>query len=879
MDNVFSHQDDQDSSSPAFSIGPGSNSDQQTSQADGFSHNNRSPSASSPKQRARPFNLQNRRLQLRNAGFRGALLPARRSSPQISAWRAISRESQADENKENSASEINTLSSPRDNTHNTHQRRRSSILQEINNSTQRRYPRSPRPSVTTLFQDQSPSTFSDSSQSSQRGTKHLDPPLELDSPVCVDETEAMMKSTELAYSWKSPFGSLERPKKRQSGGKRMSSRDTSRYIEHLERQLAASLEHSGRADSSASNAQISKLKSLGEEHKILKQELAEWETRFEARVKEEVSDLLEKESQLRTRIRGLERELESKDNRVREQEWELESASQKLRNMESVNSTNRSLERRVDVLTELLAQSPTRTENHLAMDHTFETNLEEDEYHTSRPKSMFSRIPLSPIRKSTIRTLPGPDVESSMPLVNDLHTELTLGNSHNRSASQASNPNLELGSLDSGLGISCSPPSTRSPESHCSSLVSFEPTNSPWGTSLPLSPELKDMHPKRHRKMRRFPPGSVSLKPLVLPTASGTPTSPQHHQRHNSVPQGNSGITLCSATLDENMPQQRDELENLISEHGSRPGSFSTQEGNDFTDNLQGIDSALRGEYSISPPRPILYDEIEPSKRQQHQRKLSEHYELPPVGPIKPTQRFQDRDLTPTVKFGYHNRQSSVIVSPPAAKITRKFMYHFHESVRGYLSIARRILSNAWHSNWNRLGKLSWYIIQFLLGYQARDEWQKNQYEANCIKHQDDDIISLDCLHGDSADRESQAVSSTADPFGLTLLSDDYGNLSRSSESISGQSRVSTQGFHHWPKFCVAVVLAIGFAIKDGPASLMNGYIRRSCCLHNNRDQECSLANSKYSPSRQNEQRGEPIIREPKTSPSEDVAKPEASRS
>ncbi|KMU89081.1 hypothetical protein CIHG_06883 [Coccidioides immitis H538.4] len=72
--------------------------------------------------------------------------------------------------------------------------------------------------------------------------------------------------------------------------------------------------------------------------------------------------MVDRESQLRSKVRALERELETKDNKIRELEWEAEMDHQRLRSLEAVNSTNRSLERRVDVLTELLAQSPSKSE-------------------------------------------------------------------------------------------------------------------------------------------------------------------------------------------------------------------------------------------------------------------------------------------------------------------------------------------------------------------------------------------------------------------------------------------------------------------------------------------------------------------------------------
>jgi polyhydroxyalkanoate synthesis regulator phasin len=133
------------------------------------------------------------------------------------------------------------------------------------------------------------------------------------------------------------------------------------YVEHLEGQLAA-LQNQLRALTSPTSTKLqsSKLRSLTAESRVLRQEVAEWEARFNERVRDETATRLEVEAGLRARIRALEHEVELRDARLAELECEVTRLRRGPDSLEALQDENLALARRLDVLTDVLAQSPTK---------------------------------------------------------------------------------------------------------------------------------------------------------------------------------------------------------------------------------------------------------------------------------------------------------------------------------------------------------------------------------------------------------------------------------------------------------------------------------------------------------------------------------------
>ncbi|PGH17937.1 hypothetical protein AJ79_00836 [Helicocarpus griseus UAMH5409] len=826
-----------------------------------------------PRQPEKPFSAQNRRLQLRNAGFRGAFLPSRRISPPFSEWGSRSREFERLPDKEDSdtAGEFQTpdLQIPK-----RSQTRRSSILQEISNSTQRRHHQFRRPPATSLFHDlPSPDSSSDDLPiySPSKCTGQLGPPIELGTFGYGDPDMTGNRKGSSA-SWKSPFSSIDRHKSKPNMADRNADVEVTRYIEHLEEQLAASLDRAESIDSSATNVQAAKFKALNAEYKILKQELLEWEAKFEARVKDELRTTIEKESELRAKIRSLERDIQIKDNKIREQDWEIEMATQKLQNVDAVNSTNRSLERRVDVLTELLAQSPTRTESSPGLDRVPEVSSPQEDgvYRTPRPRprSMFSKIPLSPVRKSLFQPLSVPESNPSLDLSVQADRQdepaYILSPKRNEYADDA-----ELMSLDSGLGDSCSPPSTRAPESQRSSMLSQASSSSSfWGTSFPLSPEGHGRISSRHRRMRRFPPGSCSLKPLILPATS--PHVPAGHAHSHSF----SGDPISPLRL---RPSRDHESS---SSSWMEPDTLSALEGR--SGQYQSFDEAINdhrismglspleadsNDYSAAASSRVFFDDVHPSTQMEPPSydigSQNEPSKRMPLDMSK--QSIRTSSYTSSTRLGHQSNHTMNRDITPVATLNSRIarlrkiypatcssvplvdgrwdaLHYIWEAVPSALTLVRRIIANAWHANWKKLGKLSWWVLGLFLGGQPRSQWLRTKHRGpisfndTAVKASNSIMDSTNIIEGRSASSHIQDTPTKnvtkLDTHDASALTYTPPNLYASDHPLSiPPEPPPNRSLEVWAKFSFALVLAIGLAVRDGPASLMDECLMRGHCV------------------------------------------------
>ncbi|OAL71097.1 hypothetical protein A7D00_4760 [Trichophyton violaceum] len=757
-----------------------------------------------------PFNTQNRRLQLRNARFRGALLasasaststPATASSsrqvspPQSQAetWRSTLDGSEDDDKENDWAYEgfhTTTASSFSRGPHS----RRSSILRELGNSTQRRRSQhTSRVPVTSIFQSQPDSPpwsasfgrpkacVEDQDQAQDTQTHELELDLDWEEKMQLHSTRKASMSSQKS----NPFTSLDRikrPKERNRDGRR----DASQYIEHLENQLAATLQDAELADAKTHAARYKALKT---EYRILRQELTEWEEKFEARVRDEEAVVAEREAQLKIRIRVLEREAEVKDNKIRELEWEVEKEAQNRRTLEAVTATNRSLERRVDVLTELLAQSPGRVElpppppasaaDGASSIHGGDGSM----CRTPRPKSIFTKIPLSPVRQPLFHPTSEPDASLSDPC--------------KRASGDEDSRVFELASVDSGFD---SGPS----HSQRTSLLSSH-SGPGSATSLPLSPELQ-LQGKlqyRKRKMRRFPSGCCTLKPLVLPTASAA-LSPYAPPVNPSASPGSiqqqrlaryfSTLRYSKAGSGYGESLYDDETDGDDADtDAARTDALDSLEGN--VANYQSFEEAMAGhDLSFDDTEEFGYSPFAASKSRSPG---SEAISYEGGGTVR-RRRNRSRQIS-TLRIGMSpiNR----IISARQHHASLSWLEKLHLQVPQLLSnvrtLACRILSNAWHSNWRRLGGISWWFLGLLLGTHTRNQWVRYSMvrSARCLGRSED---------ARTADQEpSTPVSVHHRPGTATSLPSDY-----------------TPAIQEWLKFSFTLVLAIGLAIRDGPSTL-----------------------------------------------------------
>lgn len=885
-----------------------------------------------PQQQDQPFALQNRRLQLRNVGFRGSLLSGRRINSQFTKWMSGSGEPEQDNDKENSPRSSQRRSLYGENLPPSPV----NILQEISNSSTRK--RSPRRSVATIFED-SPETQAPAYSPST--SWYLDASNQ-PSPAGPDSEgrDSIMKLRKVSVNGRSPPPPLSSPLAKQIRGRRKkalnlrsTSFEASKYIEHLESQLAASQTQVDSLTSPAiTKPAMTKLKNLNAETRTLRQELKDWENKFEDRVKEEVAQRGDK-------ISALERELELRDRKISELEWETERATQKLRGATALESTNRGLERRVDVLTELLAHSPIRTQHGIELAAPVRTAPRT----TPRPKSMMPRIPSSPgggvsLYRPLSMASPGSatveshsSVASSPPTSNQsIDQQPDSPPNHGKKVSE------DLASLDSGLGESCSMPSALASGSQRSSMISVSSaTPSAWGLPLPMSPENKSKTPSRSRKMRRFPSGSCSLKPLILPTASAgmsipasAPVYPSYSRPARDI-SGNSidpTISFLSNPLFDTPTQPRrrsaawaqedtlkalegdfdrcDSFEGALARHeamisGTDPVPIPTEmmepqfDGSFVTSPIQGIifeedvtaylESQIPTETSmctLAAQASITEEDIADAHQDDMISGLADMGQIPILEPIpipvlepvpiltSPTRLEEetcrrrrppaDKDSTPRP----HKMKSFIdevksrpapltsIASTYAFGTISRYTSYFREIRRDPTALARRVIANAWHSNWKRLGSLSWWVLGLFLGPSGRDDksdgsneddfdWHHYSAEASKVRR----YASVDGpgpAIGPGEDLVPTATERTR-PKSPKVTFEDTNLLAsrkerpRCKDCVEPSSRF--QSLRLWAKFSLALVLAVGVAVKDGPAAVL-----ADCKSRNGNDKPISRA-------------------------------------
>lgn len=323
--------------------------------------------------------------------------------------------------------------------------------------------------------------------------------------------------------------------------------DSEEYIQHIERELE--LAHESVYSPNSNRSWKDKMKAAQAENERLRRELANTKANFEAEVQNAVQHKTAAEVILRRRIRSLEEEAEHKDNTIRDLELKHDEKRLNQGTVETLKATidrldgekaalehsNHTMSKRNEILTHLLALSPTKSQQ------TFD--LQETPIRTSkssrhgRPKSLLlPRVSSSPThthphRPQSLVTSPvscsdfeqsphaqtpgspGPaEVYTRFPFRPDLLRSQSVqqdGRFHSRSSTLAS----------------------------CMSM-------SPNAEHRLSSSSSMSYHTRRtsNRGSRRCVPGSTQLKPLLLPTLTGefgalnstSPvTSPSKPPRHD----------------------------------------------------------------------------------------------------------------------------------------------------------------------------------------------------------------------------------------------------------------------------------------------------------------------------------------------------------
>lgn len=889
-----------------------------------------SPNTLASQQQDEGLSHQTRRLQLRNAGFRGAIFPTRRistlfatsSTPLESISRQVSNENGSLSAEKRSMYGETLPPSP------------VNILQEIQRSTRKKRS-SPRPGIGAIFQDDTQTAELDGASETswyKEGSRDCSPAALATTPI------NMMKLREGSGNQKTPPPPLSSPLTKQSKGRnlkrmnlRSASSEASKYIEHLESQLASvNTKLDSLTSPNTNKLRSAKLRALTVENRNLRQDLSAWEKQFAARVQEERDQRLEIEMELRIRLRRLEDDMELKDARIAELEWEIESMRVKVGDAEGLEEVNVGLEKRIEVLTNLLAHSP----NKLDVCSAATSPVRADPIkRTPRPKSMLPRIPspsggvrlsLSTVSESAFWQpnnvgSPSNVVESPEDAVHDVDAQNLESLSYDEGMRspdyrRQSRQSGSFGSRSRTSGSFRSAPSSASRPTSFRSSGSFGPTS--WG--LPNLVDVDARSANKQRKMRKFPSGSVSLRPLILPAATVAPslpasapiypsieatarrdisevsldpttsflskpvdsspiTTPDQPGRHRSTSWAQEqtlkaleGRFMDAERLDDEQPSRSIILTSEEKDFGfgdipsadykrrSRPRSLRKE--------LEEAEFELAGQaQALASPElfedgliPVDMDKSPEESPESGQTKMSvdptPSKALPATLSRKTCLLLESKDTPKREKKptppAYTSSQpvkalpSTLLANQHAFGIFSRLANLISQTKQDPFVLARRLLSNAWAQGSKRLGGMGWWLLGLVYG----TRWRKRKRTADSGTVEPTTTQDFDWHHFTAEASRRR----TAEHYFR-----DYGACHQRTDSWLSPPHASTQNdpsiralppctpspktrtephlfpcndcvepssrrtFRLWFQFSLAIVLAVGIAIKHGPGSLL----------------------------------------------------------
>ncbi|EME83321.1 uncharacterized protein MYCFIDRAFT_174779 [Pseudocercospora fijiensis CIRAD86] len=404
-----------------------------------------------------------RRLQLRNAGFRAAAVPTRKVTPKAvtsTSTTCSTTSSCSMLGTQQSSDAENVSPSGRRSADSRSKRVSSGILQEIGNSAGTRtgtgtirQKKRVCPRVTSGSFDSPDSSKHDSAFG---GILDLSP--ELSSAVPKPIRTVRTKRTPMSF-------------------RRSLSAEKRKYVDHLELELqSAQAQLQAATSPTVTREQSAAMRHLKAENNRLSEDVANWEAEFDERVQERLQASKDAEDALEAKVRLLEDEVEERAYRVHELEIQLQSARD---GRDSVEAANVNLEKRLEIMSELLAASPTKIDLHAQVP---------GRPRPPRPQSMVQpRFPtagflMSPERPSQTRPpSPSPSLTRFSPGVPVSPINLSFS--------------PDVASSDEGSKIT---------EASASSATA--------------SASIQQKKPTR--RMRRFGAGSIGPKPLILPSTS-----------------------------------------------------------------------------------------------------------------------------------------------------------------------------------------------------------------------------------------------------------------------------------------------------------------------------------------------------------------------
>ena len=421
---------------------------------------------------------QARTLQLRKARFRGLVVPSRNITP-VKARRS-STEVESPEQQHVSPFEYGSLE--------RHKRRTDSndlgILQEISNSSLRRK-RSQRQDISTIFQ----------------------PPTALESFTFHTDEAELLPNIHSAQLPRIEVANTPRRRGPRAVSKDNLNNETTKYIEHLESQLAAlHTQLQALTSPSTTRTHSAKLRAMNSESRLLKQEVSDWESKFHERVKEQLEQHEVVVGKLKSEIRQLEKQIEKDTGMVKDLQTQ---SDERTRQLVVVESANYDLERRLEFMSELLASSSGRVDAR----SDSQSNASRRSGPAPRPRSVGPlRIPTPILQQFSVQ-------HEQRPRRQDL-SRTPEGRSPAHAGSEE-NPFDRLNASTRSLETS---PETASVVSE-HTLVESLGMSPGSRRSVMLSQSVNSEHDARTRparRMRRFYTGSTGPRSLILPTTTHT---------------------------------------------------------------------------------------------------------------------------------------------------------------------------------------------------------------------------------------------------------------------------------------------------------------------------------------------------------------------
>ena len=477
-----------------------------------------------------------RRLQLRNARFTASSLPPRRISPLLGFAPGPIESFHRLQDSESSplSAEKRSLYGETLPPHPVN------ILQEIQNSA-RRKTASPKPGFGAIFQDQQtmdentqPMDEEEMSWYEERSNECTPSAARaIPSDIVLREASLNQKSQPPLNS---PLTKQTRGRARAQSSLSSDNVEQSRYIEHLESQLASAQARIDTLTSPKTNKLRSvKLRSLTVENRNLQRENAEWAKRAEEMAEQERKRYAGLEVEMSTRLQALEEDMEIKDARIADFEWELETLRAQVRDAEGLEEANANLEKKIDMLSSLLVNSPNKPESRSAATSPNKVSTRfSPSKRNGRPMSVLGRVSSSPTgthlslasvsetafwdsrSRSTSLVETPEDFSRSENRDQQVQSPISDGDNVSPDSSKrfSYSESYDGRRNSTSFGTRTGPSSSR-PTSFMSTSSIGVPS---WG--VPMQHDGESKFNNRQRKMRKFPSGSGTLKPLILPVAS-----------------------------------------------------------------------------------------------------------------------------------------------------------------------------------------------------------------------------------------------------------------------------------------------------------------------------------------------------------------------